>query len=245
MWIEDIVGNYAAWVVCLIGMGVLGITLLERRDQRRRKGALSENEIGSEGATVLREHREQDALLHIARELRELRFEYLTKCQKHDPVQVVQTVVGFFTLALVACYTWLTYQSLQTTRDAYTATQRAFVVVGGLEHQTLYPEPDNWRGFAPVIRNSGNTPATNVEYEMRGISLGGPMDRDAFPGVKIPEPGDPDVLFSLSKAMAEKSGPVADVLIQRAVIGPQMNLPTMPGGASISNVWQKRPENKG
>jgi hypothetical protein len=100
-------------------------------------------------------------------------------------------ILGYATFAVVALYTGLTYKQWQTTRESFTAVQRAFVTMDDpLVEKSLGPDPaiahlfvtEAWT-IKPVIRNSGNTPAKEVRW--RSISTSGPSPIGLEPGQAI------------------------------------------------------------
>ncbi len=123
-------------------------------------------------------------------------------------------------------------------REAYTRVQRAFLLVDELKVNPIKDENGyikKWE-YTPIIRNSGNTPATKVDY----IILDPNMDHIARPddvarnmdhitynmiSYKIKAPQDPhDVLVNPSPAMKSR-------IIINGIVGPQREI------EGIGNYW--------
>jgi hypothetical protein len=72
-------------------------------------------------------------------------------------------VYTFLTLGLVI----LNKCAIDATRESFTAVQRAFIVVSGMKTETkrdVEGKTTSGFTFAPIIRNSGNTPTKDMEF---------------------------------------------------------------------------------
>jgi hypothetical protein len=128
------------------------------------------------------------------------------------------------TSGAVAVYTILTLViviisrcSLNETRESYSAVQRAFVVVSGMKQEVNHDpngKPISY-SFAPVIRNSGNTPTKDLEF----IAIS-PLDEITGRGydANAPLPPDPAEQFDNSVFHHDKG---------KYVLGPQDALPPL------------------
>lgn len=114
-----------------------------------------------------------------------------------------------------------------TTRESFTAVQRAFVIVDGLKiNQSVAANGETYYGFVPIIKNTGNTPTRNLVYTgaLAGI-IQNPNKRPEFGNVELPPiPTDPAAIFYV---ISDKDHPIA-------IIGPQSVLEPPLDGAAIS-----------
>lgn len=129
----------------------------------------------------------------------------------------------------------LTVESNEITRKAYTAVQRAFLLVDELRVNPIKDENGSiqrWE-YIPIIRNSGNTPATKVDYIILDPDMGH-MARPDYTvrhrnynmlSYQIQAPQDPDdVLNNPPDAVKYR-------IIRNGIVGPQREI------EGIGNHW--------
>lgn len=147
--------------------------------------------------------------------------------------------LGFVILTTIAVVyqTYIFNETMRVTKESYTRVQRAFLMVDELRVGARLDEKGSIQGweYVPIIRNSGNTPATGISY----IVLSPDTDvlatlRDGYNTIghtkynmvsyKINAPQDPD------DVLKDPSMPMK-YLIKNNIVGPQREI------EGIGNFW--------
>jgi hypothetical protein len=138
--------------------------------------------------------------------------------------------VGTYTI-LTLVLVLISKCNLDTSRESFTAVQRAFIVVDELRQEAVMGEGDQrigWR-FTPTIQNSGNTPAIGVSivaltpnnhWEIDAARRDRTLRTRAW---QLDSPGDPDEVLSPTEM-----GGINEAFIANTDLGPHGNIYPIP-----------------
>jgi hypothetical protein len=150
-----VAGIVAAFVGC--------IAVLDYRVQRKKSRHPPYHDNRRDTTTAYAKEAKNDA---IARAIKDLQTEYTAQSQQHERTQKTVRNIGVLTLLAIGVYTLLTYCLLQTTRESFTAAQRAFVYADNFRLVSYRDKADAlqyWRA-ALYLGNSGSTPTRGMKW---------------------------------------------------------------------------------